>query len=758
MSQIDSAIVRLWSSVSAEGATRHAVTGAGFLVGDGTRILTCDHVVAESIADEAAGDDGTYPVVMVDFPLVEDQQLLRAQIDFRRKSETEDTAGLTLLDDPPAGAEPATLIVDPPEWEDRFRAFGVPEQSDSGEWAHGVILGRNSKTWIQIEAEGPTGRRVRKGYSGTAVYDVDEHGVVGMVVAADKLSTDRVAFMIPVKTMVEAWSDVLQSWSIRKCPYLGISPFEENDFERFFGREDSIEEVLRSLDEGDSIAVIAESGSGKSSLLRAGIAASLRDQGWEILVVKSPGRNPLTSLAVSMLQTLPVESDGATFSERAAQLASALLDGGMQLELQHALVSSGKDRMLVVIDQLEEVFVQCRNDAEREAFLNGLADIWAPSRHGTGQVVIALGMREDYLSNLEAHRQLYDLVSISTVGLAPLNEMGLREAIEGPAARSGVRVEDALVEQLVCDLGDAPGMLPHLQYTLTRLWYGQNSGTITIDSYQKLGGVSSALSLEAEKVYVHLSAEEQAAARRVFVQLVDLGVETKGSRRPICEADLLDGDWAIVERLADEFLVVTGVDADQHRCAWLAHEAIVDGWPRLREWVDSTAEHLWLLDRDAELIIRKFTRIGAGIGIAPGGFAASGILFARLGLKLANLYGIDIAAEKAKVYGASMASGVTAVMASWTTALFIVGAPRTPATAVVVGGIAGALIAAATWAAGTGWQYYFKVLYIGGGAPTREQVSELVKEDFRNRLHAFQTSHPRLDFLKNRRRRLAGRG
>lgn len=322
------------------------------------------------------------------------------------------------------------------------------------------------------------------------------------------------------------------------CPYPGLAPFEPEDIQAFFGRDADVAACLRRLDLTGVLALVGPSGSGKSSVLRAGVAAALLADGRRVEVM-TPGSAPVASLG-----------DRRT-------------GAGITL----------------VVDQFEEAFTASA-EAARE-FVLALVD--HVSRGGW----LALGIRADRVGDLSGHPELARLVEDGLVLLGPLTEHGLRLAIEGPASQAGLRVEPGLVDLLVHDVLGEPAALPLLSHVLRRTWQKREGRTLTVDGYRVTGGVRGAVAQSAETLFHELTPTEQAAVRELMTRLVGLDdrgdlVRQRISWRSIGRDDVLQG---VVDRLLQARLV--SLDDDNIE---VAHEALAVAWPRLRSWLDEDVE------------------------------------------------------------------------------------------------------------------------------------------------------------------------
>ena len=336
------------------------------------------------------------------------------------------------------------------------------------------------------------------------------------------------------------------------CPYPGLLAYEADDAAAFFGREVDIAACLRRLEEVGVVAVVGPSGCGKSSLLRAGVAAALLGDG-SVVTVLTPGPEPLTAL------------DGLRLGRRTA----------------------------LVVDQCEEAFA-AQPDRVRQ-FLAVLAD-----HHRRGGL-LALGLRADRVGELSGHTHMARLVESGLHLLGPLSVEGLREAVEGPAAQAGLRLEDGLVELLVRDVEGEPGALPLLSHVLRRTWELREGRTLTVAGYRSTGGVREAVAQSAEGLFRDLDAADQVLLRELMTRLVTPGengapVRTRVPRRAV---DRDPRRKALVERLVATRLLSADGDSVE-----IAHESLADAWPRLRSWLDD--------DVDGQRIMRHLSVAAEG--------------------------------------------------------------------------------------------------------------------------------------------------
>jgi WD40 repeat protein len=382
------------------------------------------------------------------------------------------------------------------------------------------------------------------------------------------------------------------------CPYPGLEAFGEDDARFFFGREDDVALIVEKVKASRFLAVLGPSGSGKSSLLRAGFVPAVRrgalpgSDTWSQRVFQ-PGPRPLTSLAVQMTHMFV----GAPVHETLDRLH----DDARSLDLVASLAAADgvpSDRVLLVVDQFEEVFTLCADEDERGAFLANLH--YAATIPG-GRVVVVMGMRADFYDRCAPYRDLRALVADQQFLVGPLDTDGLERAIEEPARSVGLALDPGLVDVLLNDVGagDArspdPGSLPLLAHALQATWKRRQGGALTLPGYHESGGVRQAVARTAEGVYEALGPVGQVTARALLLRLVSFGDSAEETRRQIHRDELPPGpspDGAatvqtVLDALVQARLVVLGEDTID-----IAHEALVRAWPRLAQWLAEDREGL----------------------------------------------------------------------------------------------------------------------------------------------------------------------
>jgi WD40 repeat protein/DNA-binding SARP family transcriptional activator/energy-coupling factor transporter ATP-binding protein EcfA2 len=376
-------------------------------------------------------------------------------------------------------------------------------------------------------------------------------------------------------------------------PYKGLRAFGEADALDFFGRETMGRRLVEQLREERFVAVVGPSGSGKSSLVLAGLLPALRQgalsgsEMWRIAEM-SPGEFPLEELVAALLRV--AVNPPVTLIE---QLDAD--ERGLCRAVKRILPGDTSELVLVV-DQLEELFTLVADEDPRSQFLTLLARA-ANDPRSRMRVVVTL--RADFYDRPLRHREFAELLRDRVLSLTPLSPEEIERAISVPAAAVGVSLEQGLLAEIVADVLDEPGALPLLQYALTELFAQRDAATMTRFAYGSIGGVSGALASRADELFAGLGESGQAAARQFFLQLVAVGEGEADTRRPVALADLasLDVDQEALAECLDAFGAsrLLSFNRDPRTGAStvdIAHEALLVEWGRLREWIDGAREEV----------------------------------------------------------------------------------------------------------------------------------------------------------------------
>jgi len=377
-------------------------------------------------------------------------------------------------------------------------------------------------------------------------------------------------------------------------PFRGLQVFEEGDADNFFGREALTQQLVERLRGDRFLAVVGPSGSGKSSVVRAGLIAGLRhgsipgSESWPIVVMK-PGAHPLETLAGVLA---PIAAAGPDVEAARETIFTGLLHDarGLHLAVQAACAGGPAGRRsVIVVDQFEEAFTLCHDESERERFVTLLLEA---ATAVDGQAIVVLTMRADFLGRTSSYPGLAAAIAKQVVLVTPMTRDELRRAIEMPARRAGLQFEAGVVDTILAELGGEVGALPLLEDTLLELWHGRSGGWLTMERYQKIGGVRGALEQRADALYDALPENQQRIAEQVLVGLVELGTGAEVTRR---RAHLWEFAWsrpgmepsevaAVMQRLVDARLVTLGAD-EAGETVDVAHEALINNWQTLKGWI-----------------------------------------------------------------------------------------------------------------------------------------------------------------------------
>ncbi|MCX4744565.1 helix-turn-helix domain-containing protein [Kitasatospora sp. NBC_01287] len=410
------------------------------------------------------------------------------------------------------------------------------------------------------------------------------------------------------------------------CPYLGLAAFGPQDARWFAGRASALAALLDRLAERAGhgpLALVAPSGAGKSSLLRAGLLPALRrgelpvtEPGPRRAVVCTPTAHPLAELrrvlaGASANAPINTSTGGSTGAPTNAPTNAPT--GGEQ----------ARSGLVLVVDQFEEVFTLCQDPVERQAFIQALCALATSTDRAPALVV--LGVRADFCGRCLDHPDLVPVLSRGLLALGPMSATELREAITAPAVAAGLLLEPGLVEVLLRDLGLAgvphqggspeesdalgaaplragpAGVLPLLSHALLATWQQREGRTLTVAGYLRTGGVQGAIAATAENLFAGLTGEGRQAARQLLLRLVHVGEESEATRRPV-PLDQLRGPGGTGNPAApvlDAFVQARLLTVDS-QTVLITHEALLRAWPRLRGWLQADRAGLLVRQQLAE--------------------------------------------------------------------------------------------------------------------------------------------------------------
>ncbi|MFL5804092.1 MAG: WD40 repeat domain-containing protein [Roseiflexaceae bacterium] len=452
--------------------------------------------------------------------------------------------------------------------------------------AHGELAQRrraNAKTAVLLDDIGVFLRRGQA--TGALLDDDDERAAAQSLLNYWANILYRAGREPPDATLAEFDQLLAPELPDALCPYVGLDAFRETDHELFHGRQPLIEELIERLKTNRLLAVVGSSGSGKSSLVRAGLLPALKagalpgSAGWRYCPTIVPGSQPLATLERTL---------------SAAQQEASSVDES----------PAGDAPLVLVVDQFEELFTLCADEQERESFADRLLEL---ARSPDARHTVILTMRIDFEENVAKLPALQAAFQQARVQVTALSAGDLRAAIEEPARRAGLKFEAGIVDELVRNiLGERVG-LPLLQFTLLKLWETRERNRVTWAAYRRLGNAREALARSADAFYQELLAEEQVTARRILLRMVRPGAGLEVTSNRIRRAALYQGGEARdrVDRVLDKLIAArlvrqtAGETADDAQVE-VAHEALIRNWPRLMDWIEQEREALRQRQRLAE--------------------------------------------------------------------------------------------------------------------------------------------------------------
>jgi signal transduction histidine kinase len=377
------------------------------------------------------------------------------------------------------------------------------------------------------------------------------------------------------------------------CPYRGLEAFNKEQARFFFGREKVTQLLIEKLGQANFVPVIGASGSGKSSVVRAGLIPALEKNGWQVLEM-TPDVEPLAELRGIFKPYFPN-------SRKLYDYIRHHPDGLRQVI--SCLPTS--QRFLLVVDQFEEMFTLCPKEEERRRFIELLTSFAETSR-----LVIVTTMRADFLEPCLNYESLTNLIQEQAVYMPPLVGAELEEAIASPANLQGYQLERGLLGAIQHEVvGQEKGCLPLLQFALTELWEqrDQQAHQLTVAKYNELGGVIGTLNRHAENLYESFTEQQQDWVKRIFLKLVRTGAQAKDTRQWQAKTKLLsiagenrDEQQVIndvLEKLIQGRLIILDCEPTGEVWVDLAHEALMEGWERFAKWRKTGRELRRLIDR-----------------------------------------------------------------------------------------------------------------------------------------------------------------
>ena len=413
---------------------------------------------------------------------------------------------------------------------------------------------------------------------------------------------------------------------ISQGPYRGLDAFTEADTAYFFGRETAVGDLQTAVRQQPLNVIIGPSGSGKTSLIHAGLIPQLRQDkttNW-IIVMMRPTSQPFQALAIGLMAVVMTQHNEVFRQIEAQKFIQQWQQSTMSLAeaIQNKLTLGTADRLLLIIDQFEELFTTCPDPALQARFLTSLSTLVIQPG---APFSMLLALRADFLEEAMSSPALAaKLGEFPAIMLPPMSQTELEAAILQPAYKLFTRFEEGLLARVLLDVGDAPGKLTLLEFALTQLW-GQRKetpGWLTIDAYEAIGRVQGALNKHAEAVFNNLEPTEQEQMQRLFVQLVKPGEQGSATRLPATPLELSETQWQLAQKLATaetRLVVISNVvvskgeaeaelpqSSHEHEIPTanepkpkveLVHEALIEEWQRFKAWIDEAYDfRIWQED------------------------------------------------------------------------------------------------------------------------------------------------------------------
>ncbi|MDJ0599284.1 MAG: WD40 repeat domain-containing protein [Crocosphaera sp.] len=369
--------------------------------------------------------------------------------------------------------------------------------------------------------------------------------------------------------------------------------FGPNDAEYFFGRDIFIEEIYSAIETRHFLPILGASGSGKSSVVFAGLVPKLQQEGHWLFTHFRPGSDPFHALSLALIAIYAPNLNETEVIIQSRQLSTSLSQGRIALTDIFTQIQNNypNQRLLLITDQFEELYTLCDDLKIQQNFLNVLISNFSQDKNislsslSNLSPVLVTTMRADFLGNALSYPDFGDLLRKNDTKIRSMNRQELTEVIEKPAHKLGVIFESGLVDRILDDIESQPGNLPLLEFALTELWNQRTSKQLTHEIYEKIGQVQGALARHADEKYKKLTEVEKKKVRHIFVQLVRPGEGTEDTRRIAIKEELGAENWSLVKQLADARLVVTSRNKTEQETVEVVHEALIKNWGELQQWM-----------------------------------------------------------------------------------------------------------------------------------------------------------------------------
>lgn len=583
--------------------------GTGFLATPDNLIVTCAHVVNQALGRDLKASEWPSEPVRIHF--LQAGHDGSATVIAWSPVDERDVAVLRVKGSLPESVNPLYLGSSAEAVGRVLRTFGFPDASPlEGLAGQCEIIGCTA--WQGFPVLQLRTTEVTKGFSGAPAWDSDLGVVTGMVAwvtTRDVLGRlAETALLIPAESLREVCPDLQLP---EGEPYRGLEFFREEHTDLYFGRENAARDLLQALRVRNTVLLVGGSGSGKSSLVRAGVKKYLEKYSIPGLatrhrVLMTPGGMPLLNLSLALAERLGVEKiagafrlppDSLTTEGKSRQKVAEDLRTRAPQELASMLKSCAPPSgILLIVDQMERLYTECRDEETRHHFLNTLLAA------AGDQIKVLFVLRADYYEHALKHPGLEQAVGEhGQVIVGQMDEAGLRAAIEKPAQAFGRALQPGLTERIIADLQGRIGNLPLLQFALTELWKRDNQkGVLTQATYESLGyempdgrhfpGLQGAIAHQAEAVWEELDDTERRAVRRVFLLLASGEEGEREATRALSRRAWL-AEWdqttqQVAEKLINARLLTAGQDPITGQpTVEVAHEALLGAWPRLAQWL-----------------------------------------------------------------------------------------------------------------------------------------------------------------------------
>jgi len=565
--------------------------------------MTCAHVVNAALGRDARCAERPDAVLRLDLPLAgvagAEAELVEwhppVAPDQRDAGRPSDIAVLRLKTATTAPA--ARLAQDRAAWGREFRTFGFPVKD--GQPADAETMEADAGGWVHFRPTRDYGHLIKPGFSGAPAIAADDNTVLGMIVAVQRGDDSRVAYGEPIRRLQMAWPLLAR-------PYKGLARFDPGDADFFFGREVLIEDLLGRIARDPVTLIVGASGGGKSSLVYGGVLPKLDSAAWNVASFR-PGREPLDNLAWALAELLEWPSDAGKLKDRARQLRQELGQAPSELfATARALRRTSGARLLLVADQFEELFTLCRDEDERNAFIELVARV--AGQPAPAPVVLVATLRADFMGEVLGVSALGEALDGRYLMLRAMNGDELGRAIREPARKLGVAFESGVDDLILAAVAKDAAALPLMEFALERLWGEQENRRLTRAAYDCMGGLEGALARHADDIVDCMSEPEQDAVRRLLCRLVNVVRPGEGedTKRPQSRQELGEPLWSMAQRLSGQAdgestqalarIVVLYRDEQQREVADIIHEALIRQWPRLQDWLNDERDYLLLVD------------------------------------------------------------------------------------------------------------------------------------------------------------------